>query len=196
MVTFPCVYKVPFVFSLFQFLFLQVFHPRVFMMFSKFPHADNIIFQESGNRLLLELVATKLAWWWSWEPLLTVTCPLHPFNSSIPLGGKRKADSKRMKAPSLFLPRHISFRSCFCSACHGVSISVSMENTEVPLTDPTSTFQTHYNRRTCSPPRAAPSSAGRPAAERHSWLESHVLKPGRAASLIVICIYRAELLYS
>lgn len=79
-------------------------------------------------------------------------------------GGEKRAERKRVRAPSLFLPEHISSRSCFCSArVRERAQAVSMENSEAPLTDPMSTFQTYYSRRTRFPPVSCPfHSAGSP----------------------------------
>lgn len=72
-------------------------------MFSKFPHADNIIFQESGNRLLLELVATKLAWWWSWEPSFDSYMPPPPLQQFNTIGEERERQIARgWKLPACF----------------------------------------------------------------------------------------------
>ena len=83
--------------------YFQVSHPEVFMMFSNFPHADNIIFQESGNCLLVELAATELAWWWSWELSSDSYMPPPPLQQFNTTGEERERQAARgWKLPACF----------------------------------------------------------------------------------------------
>lgn len=137
------------------------------------------------------------SWWWSWEPLWQLHAP-STLQQLIHWGGKRERQIARgWKLPACFCQD--TSVSGHASAAH-VSWSehkLSAWRTQKFLWQiPRLHSKSHYNRKLVPLQWAAPSlSWDAPAAEA-PWLESHVLKPGRAASLIVICIYRAELLYS
>ena len=126
MVTFACVYKVGFVSSVLSVAILQVSHPGAFRVFSKFPHADNgIIFEESGNGLHMGLVGYGAGFdGGAGNPLLTVTCPLHPFNSSMPSGRREKGRQKEAESSQLVSARTHQFQVMFRQrTCHGASTS-------------------------------------------------------------------------
>lgn len=123
------------------------------------------------NGLHMDLVGHKAGFdGGAGNPLWQLQAP-SCFNNSVPSGRRKKAERKSLKSPSLFLPEHISSRSCFCSN-HVMewAQAVNMKKREASLTDPTSTFQTHYSRRACSPWMSC-RSLGPPAVERHPLLE-------------------------
>lgn len=127
------------------------------------------------------------------KPLLTVTCPFPPSTFQA-----REKAEKEPEFSELVSAEHISFRSCFCSTrVMEQARAVSVGNREAPLTDPMSTFQTDYNRRTCSPWVSCLSLCWVPQLQKctHGWRnpQGHGLE--EAVSLLVIYIYRTELLY-
>lgn len=110
---------------------------------------------------------------------------------------KKMSKRESLKSPSLFLPEHISSRSCFCST-HVMerAWAVNIENREAPLTGPTSTFQPHYSRITCSPWMSCLSLHCLPAAEMHPLLEnSLVLSPRKRLCLSLSCIFTGQSCY-
>lgn len=111
---------------------------------------------------------------------------------------REKRKSKSLKSPSLFLPEHISSRSCFCSTrVMEQARAVSMENREAPLTDPMST-SSPITAGDLVPLEWAASLRGAPQLQKrtHCWRIPHSKPWEGAVSLLVIYIYRTELLYS
>lgn len=122
-------------------------------MYSTIPYACNsVITQESQDSIHMDLVGHRAGSdGGAGNPLWQLQAPLLLQQFST-MREEKKADRKSLNSPSLFLPEHISSRSRFCSTHVMVwAQAVNMEKREASVTGPTSTFQTHYSKKACSP---------------------------------------------
>lgn len=137
--------------------------------------------------------AWLLSWLWCGTQAVfwQLNASPHLFSSSAPEGKteKRKRGKESLKFCSLFLSEHISSRSCFCST-HAMewARAVNTENREASLTDPVSTLQSHYSRRTCCSPSVSCVSL--------SWSPSYCIEPWRRPCLYLSYVLTRESCYS
>lgn len=197
-ITFACVYKVGFVFSILSVPVLQLSHSRVYLLCNTIPmHIAALSPKNPSNTLHVDLVGRGASFrGGAGKPLLTVTCPFPP--STFQYHQARQKAEKDPEFSELVSAEHISFRSCFCSThVREQARAVSVGNREAPLTDPMSTFQTDYSRRTCSPWVSFLSLSWVPQLQKctHGWRDPRCHGLEEIVSLLVIYFYRTELLY-